>query len=380
MKVIRINRKSWIALLMALTTQLHVGAQLEVFEHEQTSAYLFPKNPVAVPGNGRAIFPKTSIDVDTNKISMSTLNNGVTIQKITFPNRHITVVGNLHLPKGFDKNQRYPAVLVGHPAGGVKEQTAGLYAQKLAEIGYIALAFDASYQGESGGEPRLLEDPAVRVEDFRAATDYLSTHPSIDENRIGLLGICAGGGFAIKAAETEHRLKAIATISMADLGQLRRDGLNGMFKTQIQQRLDDVAKQRTLESKGGEVKYSNYVPNSLAEIPANAPAMYKEGYEYYRTERGQHPNSTNKYRFTSLDKLIGFTALDHVELIAPRPLLLIAGSTADTYYYSQQAYDKALEPKELYTVKGASHVALYDTPKFVDEIVKKLKEFYQKNL
>jgi len=305
---------------------------------------------------------------------------GTVIQRVTFPNRNITIVGNLHLPKDFDNKKKYASIIVGHPAGGVKEQTAGLYAQRLAEHGYVVLAFDASYQGESGGEPRYLEDPAMRVEDFRAATDYLSTHPSIDEKRIGVLGICAGGGFVIKAAETEHRLKAVATISMADLGQLRRDGLNGSLKNKIQQRLDEVAKQRTNEAKGGERKYANYVPNSLDEIPANAPAMYREGYEYYRTARGQHPNSSNKYLFTSIDKLIGFTVLDHVELISPRPLLLIAGSTADTYYYSQQAFEHAKEPKELYTIQGASHVALYDTPAYVDEIVKKLSDFYGKNL
>lgn len=319
-------------------------------------------------------------DATTSSNAKNMKTSSTSIQRVTFPNRNITIVGNLHLPKDFDKTKKYAAILVGHPAGGVKEQTAGLYAQKLAEQGYIALAFDASYQGESGGEPRFLEDPAVRVEDFRAATDYLSLHPSIDPNKIGLLGICAGGGFAIKAAETEHRLKAVATISMADLGQLRRDGLNGTLKNQIQQRLSDVAQQRTKEANGGEVRYMNYVPNSLKDIPAGAPAMYQEGYEYYRTKRGEHPNSTNKYLFTSLDKLIGFTALDHVELISPRPLLLIAGSIADTYYYSQQAFDMAKEPKELYTIDGASHVALYDTPQYVSQIVKKLTDFYGKNL
>jgi fermentation-respiration switch protein FrsA (DUF1100 family) len=321
-----------------------------------------------------------SADLGISYMAMIELQQETSIQRVTFPNRNITVAANLYLPKNFDKNKKYPAILVGHPAGGVKEQTAGIYAQRLAEQGYVALAFDASYQGESGGEPRFLEDPAVRVEDFRAATDFLSTHSSIDENRIGLLGICAGGGFAIKAAETEHRLKAVATISMADLGQLRRDGLAGTQKGKLQERLDDVAKQRTKEANGGEVRYANYVPNTFEEIPANAPAMYREGYEYYRTKRGQHPNSTNKYLFTSMDKLIGFTALDHVELISPRPLLLIAGSVADTYYFSKQAFDQAKEPKELYTIKGASHVALYDTPKYVDEIVKKLTDFYSKNL
>ena len=345
-----------------------------------------PGGNVSTPATHVALQPEDAsyldyyLNTNTNTKNVNMLQQQTTIQRITFQNRNITVVGNLHLPKDYDKNKKYPAILIGHPAGGVKEQTAGLYAEKLAEQGYIALAFDASYQGESGGEPRYLEDPAVRVEDFRAATDFLSTHPAIDENRIGLLGICAGGGFAIKAAETEHRLKAIATISMADLGQLRRDGLAGIRKSQIRQVLDEVAKQRTTEAKGGELRYANYVPNAVEEIPANAPVMYREGYEYYRTKRGQHPNSTNKYLFTSYDKLIGFTALDHVELIAPRPLLLIAGSKADTYYFSQQAYNQAGEPKEIYTIEGASHVDLYDIPKYVGEILKQLTAFYGKNL
>ena len=311
---------------------------------------------------------------------MTTLEQGTTIQRVTFPNRNITIAGNLHLPKNFDTSKKYAAIIVGHPAGGVKEQTAGLYAKKLAEQGYIALAFDASYQGESGGEPRYLEDPAIRVEDFRAAADYLSIHTSVDANKIGVLAICGGGGFAIKAAQTDHRLKAVATISMVDLGQLRRDGLNGTLKSQMQQRLDDVAKQRIIEANGGEIKYANYVPISLEAIPKNAPRMYQEGYEYYRTERGQHPNSVNKYVFTSLDKLMNFTALDHVEMISPRPLLLITGSKSDTRYFSEEAYTKANEPKELFEVQGASHVDMYDVPEYVQQAVNKLTDFFSKNL
>ncbi|TWF40374.1 hypothetical protein FHW36_10456 [Chitinophaga polysaccharea] len=302
--------------------------------------------------------------------------NDVIVEKVTFPNHNITVVGNLFLPKNFDQHKRYPAILVGHPAGGVKEQTAGLYAQKLAEQGYITLAFDASYQGESGGEPRFLEDPAVRVEDFRAATDYLSNHPSIDPNRIGVLGICAGGGFAIKAAQTEHRLKAVATVSMVDLGQLRREGLNGVLKPQMQQRLDEVGKQRTREAHGEPVKYVNYVFSTREEIPAGATGMYKEGYEYYRTPRGQHPNSQNKYVFTSLDKLMAFTALDQVEMISPRPLLLIIGKNADSRYFSDDAFARASAPKELFEVPGASHIDMYDKPEYVPQAVKKLSDFF----
>ncbi|SFD82401.1 hypothetical protein SAMN05518672_103371 [Chitinophaga sp. CF118] len=306
--------------------------------------------------------------------------NGVTVRKVTFPNRNIAVVGNLFFPGDFEKGKKYPAILIGHPAGGVKEQTAGIYAQKLAEQGFITLAFDASYQGESGGEPRFLEDPAVRVEDFRAATDYLSTHPSVDENSIGVLGICAGGGFAIKAAETEHRLKAVATISMVDLGQLRREGLAGVLKSQIQQRLDEVGKQRTKEANGEPVKYTNYVFNSPGEIPAGATGMYKEGYEYYRTPRGQHPNSQNKYVFTSLDKLMNFSAIDHVELISPRPLLLIVGKEADSRYFSDDAFARAAEPKQLFEVVGASHIDMYDKPGYVSQAVNKMTEFFRQYL
>ncbi|SEW36986.1 hypothetical protein SAMN04488122_2456 [Chitinophaga arvensicola] len=306
--------------------------------------------------------------------------NGVTVEKVTFPNRKIAIVANVFYPAGFEKGRKYPAILIGHPAGGVKEQTAGIYAQQLSEKGFITLAFDASYQGESGGEPRFLEDPAIRVEDFRAATDYLSIHTSVDPERIGVLGICAGGGFAIKAAETEHRLKAVATVSMVDLGQLRREGLAGVLKPQMQQRLDAVAQQRTREANGEPIRYVNYVFNTPDEIPAGATGMYKEGYDYYRTPRGQHPNSQNKYVFTSLDKLMNFTALDHVEMIAPRPLLLIAGKNADSRYFSDKAYASAGGPKELFEVTGASHIDLYDRPAYVSQAVARLSEFFNKHL
>ena len=310
---------------------------------------------------------------------------GVQVEKVFFPNRivpksDVNIAGNLFLPPGFDKNKKYPAIIVGHPAGGVKEQTAGLYARKLAEQGFITLAFDASYQGESGGEPRFLEDPFIRIQDFSAATDFLSLYPAVDADRIGVLGICAGGGFAIKAAQTEHRLKAVATVSMVDLGQLRREGLGGVLKPKMQQRLDEVGKQRTREANGEPIKYVNYVFNSPEEIPANATGMYKEGYEYYRTPRGQHPNSQNKYVFTCLDKLMNFTALDHVEMISPRPLLLIIGSNADSRYFSDDAYKQAEEPKELFEVQGASHIDMYDKPQYVQPAIQKLTDFFDKNL
>lgn len=308
--------------------------------------------------------------------SQSTME--VIMQRVTFPNRNITVVGNLYLPAGFNQTKKYPAVIVGHPAGGVKEQTAGTYARCLAEAGFITLAFDASYQGESGGEPRGLEDPAVRTEDFRCAADYLSALPNV--GNIGAMGICGGGGFAIAAAITDHRIKAVAGVSTVDLGQLRRDGMGGSLKERIQQRLDAVAAQRIVEANGGEIRYSNYVPDSPGEIPEGAPAMYREGYEYYRTPLAAHPRSTNRYTFTSLDKLIAFTAFDHLEMLTPRPLLVIAGSKADSFFYSQDAYARAQEPKELYVVDGASHIQLYWKPEYVAIVTEKLTKYFDKYL
>jgi fermentation-respiration switch protein FrsA (DUF1100 family) len=300
---------------------------------------------------------------------------------VEFPNREIKLAGNLYFPANFDKSKKYAAIIVGHPAGGVKEQTAGLYSQKLAEKGFVALAFDAAYQGASGGEPRGLDDPAIRVEDFRAAADFMSNYASIDPNRIGGLAICGGVGFMLNAAQTDHRFKAVAGISGVDLGRLRREGLNGSLSLENSlKRLDELAKQRTIEAAGGELRYNNFVPASEADIPADAPAMYREGWEYYRTARAQHPNSDNKYLFTSLDKLIPFTAFDHLDWISPRPLLLIAGSKADSKYFSDDAMKLAKEPKELFKVEGASHIDLYDKPEYVRPIVDKLTDFYGKNL
>lgn len=310
--------------------------------------------------------------------TMSGNEQGVVMQRVAFPNRNTTIAGNLYLPAGIDMNKRYAAIIVGHPAGGVKEQTAGTYARNLARQGFVTLAFDASYQGESGGEPRGLEDPAVRTEDFRCAADYLSTLPYV--NNIGALGICGGGGFAIAAAITDHRIKAVAGISAVDLGQLRRNGMNGSLRSTIQQRLESAATQRVAEANGGQMKYANYVPDSLDEIKVGAPAMYREGYEYYRTPLAQHPRSTNKYLFSSLDKLIAFTAFDNLELLAPRPLLMIAGSKADSFYFSEDAYRRAQEPKELYVVDGASHIQLYWKPEYVEIVTQKLSEYFTEYL
>lgn len=304
----------------------------------------------------------------------------VVVEKVAFPNRMVpksdlNIVGNLFFPADFDKNKKYPAIIVGHPASGVKEQTAGLYARKLAEQGFVTLAFDASYQGESGGEPRFLEDPSVRVEDFSAATDFLSRHTAVDAGKIGVLGICAGGGYAIKAAQTEHRIKAVATVSMVDLGQLRREGLGGMLTPLLQQRMDDVAAQRAKEANGEPLKMVSFSTGGGSD-PSKVPTMYREIADYYQTPRGYHPNAATGYIFTNLSKLFNFTALDYVELISPRPTLFIVGSIADSRYFSDNAYAKALEPKELFEVPGATHIDMYDKPQYTAPAVQQLAAFF----
>lgn len=294
---------------------------------------------------------------------------------------NIKIAAEIYVPKEFDKNKEYPAIIVVHPAGGVKEQTAGLYAQKLAEKGFVTLAYDAAYQGESGGEPRYVEDPASRVEDVRSAVDYLTTLPFVDKDNIGVLGICAGGGYAFNAAETEMRIKAVATVSAFDLGRARRQGLGDSIpEDQQKQKLQTVADQRTREVNGKAYKYVEYVPDSKREIPVNASAMYKEGYEYYKTSRGAHPRAVNKYLFTSLDKQMAFTAFDRPESISPRAVLFIVGGNAETAYFSKEAYDKAKDPKEYFVIPNASHVALYDQTEYVAPAVDKLAEFYSKYL
>ncbi len=368
-------------------TESQLGSHLKVarnigFTDDQLKGIAFEIAVKAGWHEGQIIAEKMQevLGIDTeNTIKMSIGKNGIRVQKVTFPNRYISVVGNLYFPADYNSSESYPAIVVAHPAGGVKEQVAGFYAEMLAEKGFVALAFDASYQGESGGTPRFLDDPAVRTEDLRAAADYMTNRSDVDANRLGVLGICAGGGFVIKAAQTEHRYKAVSTVSMADLGQLRRDGLNGALKARMRERLDEVGRQRTLEARGEPLRYVNIVANTAEEAKQYDSRMYQQGYEYYRVSH-RHPNSQNKYTFTSLDKLMAFTALDHVEMISPRPLLLIAGSEAESFYYSQEAYDKAGEPKELFSVEGATHIDLYYKPEFYEQVIKKLNDFYKRNL
>ena len=312
--------------------------------------------------------------------SAVTIGNGVKKQKVTFHNRFlIDMVGDLYFPANYSPAKKYAAIIVGHPFGGVKEQTSGLHARKLAEIGYVTLAFDASYYGESGGYPRRMESPEVRVDDFSAAVDFLTNHPAVEADKIGVIGICGGGCYSVSATQIDHRIKALATISMYDMGRARRQGI-GDTQT-YQQRmsiLDEIGRQRTAEYGGAARKDIRALPKKVDE---NTPKFAIDFLDYYdNPERGQHPNSTGYYSYTSLAPMMNFFPFTQIETISPRPLLFIVGENAVSKYFSEDAYEKAAEPKELFVVPGATHVDLYDQPEYLKITLPKLDTFFKQYL
>lgn len=299
----------------------------------------------------------------------------VVIEKVKFKNRiGIEVVGNLYIPKNLDRSTQHGAIIFGHTFTGIKEQTAGLHAQKMAEKGYVTMAFDASFWGESGGTPRNIEVPEIRVEDFSAAVDFMSNHQLVDPKRIGVVGICGGGGYSISAAQIDHRIRAVATISMYDLGRARRQGLGDVISYEQRMKiLDDIGEQRTREFRGESRRDTLGVPEKSS---ANDTENTREFIDYYRTPRGMHPNATTAYSFSSMAPMMNFFPFAQIETISPRPVLFIVGERAVSAYFSEDAYRRAAEPKELFVVPGASHVDLYDIPQYTDQSVKKLDAFF----
>lgn len=307
------------------------------------------------------------------------VENGVTVQKVSFPNRiKITVVGNMYFPANYDPDKKYAAIVVGHTFTGVKEQTSGLHARRMAELGYVTLAFDASFWGESGGSPRNIEVPEIRVEDFSAAVDFLSNHPAVDADRIGAIGICGGGGYVVSAAAIDHRIKAVATVSMYDLGRARRQGLGDAISyEQRMKTLDLIGELRTKEFAGAPRTDTFGVPEKITE---NDTENTHEFYDYYRTPRAEHPNANTSYSLTSQAPMMNFFPFAQIETISPRPLLFIVGERAVSAYFSEDAYSRAAEPKELFVVPGASHVDLYDRPEYMAVSLPKLDNFFKKYL
>jgi len=304
----------------------------------------------------------------------------VNIHQVSYKLNGIDISANVYTPANYDASKNHPAVVVAHPNGGVKEQVAGLYAQHLAELGYVAIAADASYQGASGGEPRNVDKPAFRIEDIRGMADFITHYDGVNENKLGLLGICGGGGYSLKAAQTDKRFKAVATLSMFNSGEVRRNGFMNSGLSTIQERLQQATEARALEVETGEVLYAsnNETTDEMADkMPFD---LYREGHYYYNRTHA-HPNSTFRYTMSSLLDLMEFDAATNMDLIN-QPLLMMAGSKADTFYMTDKAFKLATgtSEKELFLIPGATHIQTYHVPEYVNEAVNKLKVFYQMHL
>lgn len=318
-------------------------------------------------------------------------NQGVTllnsdrfkVEKVTFDNQYkMKVVGNLLLPSIMKNGEIYPAIIVGHPMGAVKEQSANIYAAKMAERGFVTLSIDLSFWGESEGEPRNAVSPDIYAEAFSAAVDYLGTQPFVDSDKIGVIGVCGSGSFAVSAAKIDPRIKAVTTISMYDMGAATR---NSLHKSQsLEQRkaiIAQAARQRNVEFSGGDIQYTSGSPHAINE---NSNPIEKEFYDFYRTPRGEFtpkgatPLTTTHPTLTSNIKFMNFYPFNDMDMISPRPLLFVTGDEAHSKEFSEDAYRKASEPKELYYVKGAGHVDLYDRIEMIP--FDKIETFFKENL
>ncbi|MGC5833780.1 alpha/beta hydrolase [Ralstonia pseudosolanacearum] len=307
----------------------------------------------------------------------------VTARKVTFKNQYqMTVAGNLFIPNGLNANARTPAIIVGHPMGAVKEQSSNLYAQKLAEQGFVTLSLDLSFWGESEGRPRNAVSPDIYAEDFSAAVDFLGTRPFVDRERIGVLGICGSGSFVISAAKIDPRMKAIATVSMYDMGAANRNALHHSLP--LEQRkaiIAQAAAQRYVEFTGGETQYTS---GTVHELTADTDPIQREFFDFYRTPRGKYtpkgssPKQTTHPTLTSNVKFMNFYPFNDIETISPRPVLFITGDQAHSKEFSEEAYRLAAEPKELFIVRGAGHVDLYDRVSLIP--FDKLTAFFRANL
>ncbi|KAJ6078367.1 hypothetical protein N7467_008120 [Penicillium canescens] len=312
-------------------------------------------------------------------------SDNVTVQPVTFPTQYrTTVAGNMFILNNLNRSADMPAVIVGHPMGAVKEQSANLYAAKLAEQGFITISLDAPFWGGSEGEPRNAVSAELYAEAFSAAVDYLGSQnfTNVDRERIGALGICGSGSFVISAAKIDPRMKAIATSSMYNMGAVARHGLR--HSQDVEQRKEviaEAASQRWAEMDGGEVQYTGGTPNHLT---ANTTAVGREFYDYYRTSRGEFtprdttPELTTHPTLSSNTKFMNFYPFKDIETISPRPMLFISGDQAHSREFSEDAYANAGEPKELFWVPGAGHVDLYDRTELIP--FDKLTHFFQTNL
>ena len=333
---------------------------------------------------GLSLFTLPAIGVNmTNGANNFYQSDRVTVQKVTFKNQYqMTVAGNLFVPKNLEQRAKIPAIVVGHPMGAVKEQSANVYATKMAEQGFVALSLDLSFWGESDGQPRNAVSPDIYAEDFSAAVDFLGTQPFVDRNRIGAIGICGSGSFVISAAKIDPRMKAVATVSMYDMGAVNRNGLK--HSQTLEQRKNAIAaaaEQRYVEFGGGKTLYTS---GSVHELNEKSSPIEREFYDFYRTPRGKYTPKGSTEQLTthptlsSNVKFMNFYPFTDIETISPRPLLFIAGENAHSLEFSEEAYRLAGQPKELLIVPDVGHVDLYDRLDVIP--FNKLTAFFRQHL
>ncbi len=335
----------------------------------------------------QSCLPNEKTDSNQKKENMNktehytfTLSDKVTREKVTFKNRYgISLVGDLYSPKNIG-SEPLAALAISGPFGAVKEQSSGLYAQNMAERGFIVLAFDPSYTGESGGEPRNVASPDINTEDFSAAIDFLGLHRSVDRNRIGIIGICGFAGMGLNGAAVDKRVKAIATTSMYDMTRVMAKGYNDQLTIENRtQMLEKMSLQRWEDAKNGTPALSQRILPEKLE--GNEPQFVVDYFNYYRTPRGFHPNSPNSngaWTVTTPLSFMNMPLLTYIKEISPRPVLLIAGEKAHSRYFSEDAYEAAAEPKELLIIPNANHVDLYDKTDIIP--FDKLSSFFTQNL
>lgn len=340
---------------------------------------------------GIAALAATSLS-DTNLAEAQDMSNGaanfytsdkVTSHQVAFKTQYQTsVAGNLYLPKDLDRTRKTAAIVVGHPMGAVKEQSANLYATKIAEEGYVAMSLDLPFWGESEGQSRNLVSPEIYAEAFSAGVDFLGSSSFVDRQNIGVIGICGSGSFVISAAKIDPRIKAIATVSMYDMGATFRDALNkSQTVEQRKQFIATAAEQRWAEVDGADIQY---IGGTTLELTAETDPIQREFYDFYRTPRGEFTpagvarETTTKPTLSSAVKFMNFYPFNDIETISPRPMLFISGDQAHSKEFSQDAYNRAAEPKELVWIKGTGHVDLYDRVDLIP--FDRLKRFFDQHL
>lgn len=305
------------------------------------------------------------------------------VKSVSFKNGSIDLAGEIRFPNNFDANKKYAALIIATPGSNVKEQIGAFYSERMSARGFITLAFDLSYQGQSGGEPRDLEDPATRVEDIRCAVDFLTTLPYVGEDCIGVLGVCAGGGYAVNAAMTEHRIKAVGTVVAVNIGRARRQGT--LTADAVVKTLEEVGRQRTVEARGGELKREKWIPDSSEEARADGitDPDTLEAVDYYRTPRGYNKNSTNRRLFRSRAAMMGFDAFHLASELLTQPIqVVVAGRLGTTFSFDdgKRLWEQARNKKDFFVVDGAGHYDMYDKPQYVDQAIERLEIFYKEYL